>query len=108
VDRSHPSGSFFLTGDARWGVSGGDNNGEVNNAARGSLQVLCDRAIFTDNLVKNGSAKITGTTVTFAGTFTNGGTYFSSLSKVLQLIPDGLEYSGTPSYQRPKGSPQSR
>jgi len=66
-----PGGKLVLTG----GIS--TVNGDVNNAAGGSVQVLYDPAVFTGNVVNNGTFKITGTKVTFAGTFTNGGTYFS-------------------------------
>jgi hypothetical protein len=52
-------------------------NGPVTNASGGSISIYYNPAIFTGTVVNNGYVKSTGTTVTWAGGFTNSGTYLS-------------------------------
>ena len=52
-------------------------NGPVTNASSGTINVSYNPAIFTGNVVNNGFVKSTSTTVTWAGGFTNNGTYHS-------------------------------
>ena len=52
-------------------------NGPVTNASGGSISVSYSPAIFTGAVVNNGFVKSTGTTVTWAGGFTNNATYLS-------------------------------
>jgi len=52
-------------------------NGDFNNAPGGDVKVLYNPAIFTGNVTNAGTVKITSTTVTFAGSFNNTGTYVS-------------------------------
>jgi autotransporter-associated beta strand protein len=52
-------------------------NGPVTNASGGSISVSYNPAIFTGAVVNNGFVKTTGTTVTWAGGFTNNATYLS-------------------------------
>ena len=52
-------------------------NGPVTNASGGSISVSYNPAIFTGAVVNNGFVKSTGTTVTWAGGFTNNAIYLS-------------------------------
>jgi hypothetical protein len=52
-------------------------NGAVTNASGGSISVSYNPAIFTGNVINNGYVKTTSTTATWAGGFTNNGTYHS-------------------------------
>src|SRR5262249_36770820 len=52
-------------------------NGPVTNASGGSISVSYNTAIFTGAVVNNGFVKSTGTSVTWAGGFTNNATYLS-------------------------------
>jgi fibronectin-binding autotransporter adhesin len=52
-------------------------NGPVTNASAGTINVSYNPAIFTGNVINNGYVKSTSTTVTWAGGFTNNGTYHS-------------------------------
>jgi hypothetical protein len=52
-------------------------NGSVINASGGSISIYYSPAIFTGAVVNNGYVKSTGTTVTWAGGFTNNGAYIS-------------------------------
>jgi hypothetical protein len=52
-------------------------NGNVTNAATKQIRVAYNPALFTNNVVNNGIFKNTGTTITFAGTYTENGTFIS-------------------------------
>ena len=52
-------------------------NGPVTNASAGTINISYNPAIFTGNVINNGFVKSTSTTVTWAGGFTNNGTYHS-------------------------------
>ncbi len=52
-------------------------NGPVTNASSGTINIFYNPAIFTGNVVNDGYVKTTSTTVTWAGGFTNNGTYHS-------------------------------
>ena len=52
-------------------------NGPLTNASGGSISVSFNPAIFTGAVVNNGYVKSTGTTIIWAGGFTNNGTYLS-------------------------------
>jgi hypothetical protein len=82
-------------------------NGPVTNASAGTINVSYNPAIFTGNVINNGYVKSTSTSVTWAGGFTNNGTYhsdpaqnyFSSLANgptglVLGGIGDGFFVTG--------------
>jgi hypothetical protein len=68
-----------LTNSASITFAGGTTtvNGPVTNASGGSINVSYSPAVFTGTVVNNGRFKITGTTVTYAGSFSNNGTYLS-------------------------------
>src|SRR5258706_3000549 len=59
--------------------SGGTStiNGNVTNSAGKQIRVAYSPAIFTGNVTNNGIFKSTSTTVTFAGTYTENGTFIS-------------------------------
>ena len=52
-------------------------NGPVTNASGGTINIFYNPAIFTGNVVNDGYVKATSTSVTWAGGFTNNGTYHS-------------------------------
>src|SRR5207244_5484618 len=52
-------------------------NGNVTNAATKQIRVAYNPALFTGNVTNNGIFKSTSTTVTFAGTYTENGTFIS-------------------------------
>src|SRR5205085_5060132 len=52
-------------------------NGNVTNSAGHQIRVAYNPAIFTGNVTNNGIFKNTSTTVTFAGTYTENGTFVS-------------------------------
>ena len=52
-------------------------NGNLTNAADGTVNVSYNPVTFTGAMINNGYFKITGTTVTYAGSFSNNGTYLS-------------------------------
>ncbi|MBU1690670.1 MAG: hypothetical protein KKD65_08025, partial [Gammaproteobacteria bacterium] len=68
------SGSMTLTGGTA------TVNGNVTNAAAGKIEVAYSPAVFTGDVVNNGQFKTTHTTVTFAGNYTENGTYLSDPS----------------------------
>lgn len=74
------SGGLTNDGAVTFTGSGGGGtttiNGNVINSANRTINVKFDPAIFTGNVTNNGTIKITGTTVTFAGNYT-GNTYLS-------------------------------
>ncbi|MGC8478285.1 MAG: hypothetical protein ACP5NP_18185, partial [Acetobacteraceae bacterium] len=57
-------------------LTGGNTtiNGDVTNEAGSNIAVRYNPAIFTGNVINNGTFTTTQTTVTFAGGFTNNGT----------------------------------
>lgn len=63
-------------------------NGNVINAASGKIEIANSPAIFTGDVVNNGQFKTTHTTVTFAGTYTENGSYISdpSINNFTNLI----------------------
>src|SRR5207248_1149821 len=52
-------------------------NGTVTNAAGKQIRVAYNPALFTGNVSNNGIFKNTSTTITFAGTYTENGTFIS-------------------------------
>jgi len=52
-------------------------NGPVTNEATGKIEVAYQPAVFTGDVVNNGEFKVTDTTVTFAGAYTENGVYTS-------------------------------
>ena len=105
-------GTFRTGGLVNYGVvtlTGGNStvNGPVTNASGGTINISYNPAIFTGNVINNGFVKSTSTTVTWAGGFTNNGTYrsdpaqnyFSSLANgaaglVLGGVGDGFFVTG--------------
>ncbi len=71
-----------LTNNGSMTLSGGTTtvNGNVTNAAGKTLTVAYNPAIFTGNVVNNGTFKTTSTTVTFAGSYTENGVFHSDPS----------------------------
>jgi hypothetical protein len=65
------NGSVTLTGGFTTVI------GNVTNNAGHQLKVAYNPAIFTGNVVNNGIFKNTSTTITFAGTYTENGTFIS-------------------------------
>ncbi len=63
-------------------LSGGTTTvqGDVTNQAPGQLTIAYNQAIFTGAVTNYGTVKTTDTTVTWAGSFTNSGAYFSDPS----------------------------
>ena len=71
-----------LTNNSNMTLTGGTTtvNGDVNNAASATMEIAYTPAIFTGPVVNNGTVKTTNTTVTFAGGYTENGTYISDPS----------------------------
>ena len=71
-----------LTNNGSITLTGGTTtvNGDVTNEAGKTLTIAYNPAIFTGNVVNNGTVKSTGTTVTFTGNFTENGAYISDPS----------------------------
>jgi hypothetical protein len=67
--------------------------GNVTNQAGGKITVAYNPAIFTGNVVNNGQVKLTDTTVTWAGSFTNNGAYISDPSH--NYFTEDLEMGAT-------------
>ena len=67
-------GSMTLTGGTT------TVNGNLTNAAAANLKVAYNPAIFTGNVVNQGTVKTTQTTVTFAGSYTENGVFISDPS----------------------------
>jgi fibronectin-binding autotransporter adhesin len=68
-----------FTNNGSMTFSGGTStiNGNVSNSAGKQIRVAYNPAIFTGNVTNNGIFKNTSTTVTFAGTYTENGTFIS-------------------------------
>ena len=71
-----------LTNDGGITFTGGDTtvNGAVTNGPGGKIEVAQTPALFTGDVVNNGTFKTTNTTVTFAGNYTENGVFFSDPS----------------------------
>jgi hypothetical protein len=76
------TGGTGLTNSSNMTLVGGTTtvNGDVTNSASSSLNVEYCSAIFTDDVINNGTMKITNATVTYTGTFTDNGGYTSDPS----------------------------
>ena len=89
-----------LTNNGSILLSGGSASvaGDVTNAAGHTLAVKFTPAIFTGNVTNNGTVHVTKTTVTFAGTYTENGTYISDPSdnyfSDLTVSPSGALTAG--------------
>jgi len=68
-----------LTNNGSVTLTGGFSTvmGNVTNAATRQIKVAYDPTLFTGNVTNNGIFKSTSTTVTFAGTYTENGTFIS-------------------------------
>ncbi len=73
------TGGTGLTNAGSITFTGGNTtvNGNVTNNVGQTIRISYDPAIFTGNVVNNGTFKTTSTTVSFAGTFTNNGIFTS-------------------------------
>ena len=96
-------GGTGLTNNASVTFSGGTStiNGNVTNQSGQKITVANNPAIFTGNVVNNGTFKATNTTVTFAGTYTGGFTSDPS-TEVFQsnvTVPAGSSMTGGPGDQ---------
>lgn len=71
-----------LTNRGSMTLTGGHTtvNGHLTNSAGSQIEVAHDPAIFTGNVVNNGTFKLTHTTVTFTGSYTENGLFFSDPS----------------------------
>ncbi len=93
-----------LTNSGRITLTGATStvNGPVTNASGGSVNAAYNPAIFTGNVINNGYFKITSTTVTYAGSFANNGTYISDPASnyfsSLSIGPFGLMEGGNGDY----------
>jgi hypothetical protein len=68
------TGSMTLTGGST------TINGDVTNASGAFIEIAYDSALFTGDVVNNGTFKTTDTNVTFAGSYTENGAYISDPS----------------------------
>ncbi len=68
-----------LTNNGNITLSGGFStvNGNVTNGAGQIINITFNPALFTGHVTNAGTVKTTGTTVTFAATFTNSGSFLS-------------------------------
>ncbi|MBU1054615.1 MAG: hypothetical protein KKC46_12445 [Proteobacteria bacterium] len=75
-------GSGGLTNKGTMTLTGGTTtvNADVTNQDTGKIEVAYNPAIFTGNVINNGTFKTTDTNVAFAGNFTNNGAYISDPS----------------------------
>jgi len=64
-------GDLTLTGGAS------TVTGDLTNQASGQMRILYDPALFAGDVTNYGTVKVTDTTVTFAGTYTENGAYLS-------------------------------
>ena len=71
------TGGFTNNGNVLFAGGSASIAGSVTNAAGHTMEVRNNPAIFTGNVVNNGTFKTTNTTATFAGTFTNNGVFLS-------------------------------
>jgi hypothetical protein len=71
--------SLKLTNNGKITFTGGTTtiNGDVTNQTGHSIAVAHDPAIFTGNVINNGTFKTTASTVTFAASYTENGTFIS-------------------------------
>jgi hypothetical protein len=87
------SGGLTNSGDMLLAGGSSTVDGGVANLESGTLEVAHSHATFNDDVINEGLFKTTEASVSFAGTFTNNGTYFSDPSTQtftdLGVGPDG-------------------
>ncbi len=71
-----------LTNNGSMTLTGGFTtvNGNVTNTAGKQIKIAYNPALFTGNVVNNGTFKTTSTTATFSGSYTENGTFISDPS----------------------------
>lgn len=74
---SFRAGSFTNNGSMTFSGGASTINGGVTNSAAHQIRVAYTPALFTGNVVNNGIFKNTSTTITFAGTYVENGTFIS-------------------------------